>query len=332
MTKQQENNTSESRVTLRSIIAGAIFAGLFAFLTVFVENRKGNCPTANQLPLFPYIMLVLLVLVINPIIRLIRFIKPYTLTELMVIFVMAMVSSGVSTFGLTGQLIPIIGGLYNRHWNNNQTEWNRYVEPFINESFFISEPGIRKAATAYANAAAELAQHKSHLPTHEEAEKWTAEAKRLEEVAAEKRAALAELEKRAFDKVEIYRRGLPKDKRAFPGIMYTPDDTPHTYFRRLGRLRAGRKAAAILRGVKDSQNPTQLLSEAIELLKPYADNSDSLARTAALNAIEEADNLEIKSIDERLFKANQDKRVAHVEELRRLEAEIASLDRRREHL
>ena len=332
MTKQQENSTSESRVTLRSIIAGALLAGLFAFLTVFVENRKGNCPTANQLPLFPYIMLVLLVLVINPIIRLIRFIKPYTLVELMVIFVMAMVSSGVSTFGLTGQLIPIIGGLYNRHWNNSQTEWNRYVEPFINESFFISEPGIRKAATEYAKAASELAQHKAHLPKHEEAEQWTAEAKRLEDVATEKRAALAELEQRAFDKVEIYRRGLPKDKRAFPGILYTPDDTPHTYFRRLGRLCAGRKAAAILRGVKSSPNQTQALAEAIELLKPYADNSDSLARTAALNAVEEADNLEIQSIDERLFKANQDKRVAHVVELRRLESEIESLDRRREHL
>ena len=114
--------------------------------------------------------------------------------------------------------------------------------------------------------------------------------------------------------------------------MYTPDDTPHTYFRRLGRLRAGRKAAEILRGVKDSQNPTQAVAEAIELLKPYADNSDSQARTAALNSVEEADNLEIQSIDERLFKANQDKRVAHVDELRRLEAEIDSLDRRREHL
>ena len=76
MTTQQDNSTSESRVTLRSIIAGTLFAALFAYLTVFVENRKGNCPTANQLPLFPYIMLVLLVLVINPIIRLIRFIKP----------------------------------------------------------------------------------------------------------------------------------------------------------------------------------------------------------------------------------------------------------------
>ena len=329
MTNELDTGKSSSRVTLRSVIWGTLFAALFAFLTVFVENRKGNNPTANQLPLFPYIMLVLMVLVINPLMRLIRFIRPFTLAELMVIFVMGMVSSGISTFGLTGQLIPIIGGLYNRHWNNSQTEWNRYVEPFVNENFFISEPGIRKAASEYAGSASELARLKSRLPKPEEAAKWTEEVKRLEEATAQKREALAVLERAAFDKVELYRRGLPKEKRAFPGIMFTPDDTPHTYFRRLGRLSAGRKAASILRGLKGSQNPTQQLEEAIAILKPYADNSDSLQRIAILNALEEADNLDIRTMDERLFKANQDKRVAHLAELRRLEDEIESLDRRR---
>ena len=324
-----DTDKSASRVTLRSVAWGTLFAALFAFLTVFVENRKANNPTANQLPLFPYIMLVLFVLVINPFMRLLRFLKPFTLAELMVIFVMGMVSSGISTFGLTGQLIPIIGGLYNRHWNNGQTEWNRYVEPFVNESFFISEPGIRKAAAEYAAEAAALAKLRSRPPKPNEAAQWTEEVKRLEAAATQKREALAALEERAFEKVELYRRGLPKDKRAFPGILFTPDDTPHTYFRRLGRLAAGRKAARLLRNLKPASTPPQELDDAIAILKPYADNSDSLQRIAALNALEEADNLEIRTMDDQLLKANQAKRVAHLAELRRLEDEIDSLDRHR---
>lgn len=139
-------------ITIRSLVLGALFSGAFALLTVILENRYNMLPTANQLPLFPFVMLALFVLLLNPLLRLLRFIRPLSRPEMLIIFVMCMVSAGISTFGLTGQLIPIVGGLYNQHWNNDQTEWNRYVDPYLNDNFFIAEPGIQKAAQAYAEA------------------------------------------------------------------------------------------------------------------------------------------------------------------------------------
>ena len=96
MRKDNEN------ITIRSLILGIIFSALFAILTVVLENRQEMLPTGNQVALFPYIMLVFLVIFINPFFRLVRIIKPLSLAELLIIFVMCMVSSGISTFGLTG--------------------------------------------------------------------------------------------------------------------------------------------------------------------------------------------------------------------------------------
>lgn len=324
--------TPENNVTVRSMVWGTIIAALFAFLTVVLENRRSMLPTANQIPLFPYVLLALSVLLINPLLRLIRFIRPFSLCELMVVFVMGMVSSGISTFGLTGQVIPIISGIYNRHWNNNQTEWNKYIEPYINEDFFISEKGIQKAATEYAEHALALANLKTQLPDKEHQEEWRRKIQELSEVTEQKHKVLAALENEAFAKVELYRRGLPRDKRAIPGIIFTTDDTPSTYFRRLGRLRAGRKAAAIIRELDNAVNPQQALRDAVELLKPYADTTAPEARINHINLINDALNTEIAAIDNKLLKLNQDKRVASMDDARRMEDEIDDLNSERERL
>ena len=52
-------------ITIRSLVLGALFSGAFALLTVILENRYNMLPTANQLPLFPFVMLALFVLLLN---------------------------------------------------------------------------------------------------------------------------------------------------------------------------------------------------------------------------------------------------------------------------
>ena len=315
MRKDNEN------ITIRSLILGIIFSALFAILTVVLENRQEMLPTGNQVALFPHIMLVFLVILINPFLRLVRFIRPLTLAELLIIFVMCMVSSGISTFGLTGQVVPIISGLFNREWNNDQTEWNRYVEPYVNENFFISEPGTSKLAKDYAaeiavltplqaklseltkqrdkatqdlqttnakiriqeartyavapgvipnlkeqiaelkakeganpadvqalqkklddilaNANAEELTKLNELHARVEsltkeresfAEPIEAQQKLVDEqdkIVVEKRNILKEHDQKAFDKVQLFRRGLPAEDRSFPGIVFTKVSTPN---------------------------------------------------------------------------------------------------------
>ena len=234
-------------ITIRSLVLGALFSGAFALLTVILENRYSMLPTANQLPLFPFVLLAVFVLLLNPLLRLLRFLRPLTRPEMLIIFVMCMVSSGISTFGLTGQLIPIIGGLYNRHWNNDQTEWNRYVDPYLNDNFFIAEPGIQNAARAYAEDLRRLHDIQARLGTTPASERaaWQEAVDAQTAVVQKRREALRELENQAFAKVQVYRRGLPRDRRAFPGVLFTSDDDASSYFRRLARLRHGRHGAYV---------------------------------------------------------------------------------------
>ena len=175
----------EGKITIRSLILGTVFSGLFAFVTVWFENRKDLVVTANQIAVLPYVLLFLCVLLINPVCRLLRFVRRFTVTEILLVFIMCSVSAGISTFGLASQLIPTMGGLYNEHWNNNQTKWNEYVEPSLNESYFLSEPGIREAAREYVAA----------LEKHRETKDICDRALRFERALAVEAKAKEDLEK-----------------------------------------------------------------------------------------------------------------------------------------
>ena len=421
MRKDNEN------ITIRSLILGIIFSALFAILTVVLENRQEMLPTGNQVALFPYIMLVFLVIFINPFFRLVRIIKPLSLAELLIIFVMCMVSSGISTFGLTGQVVPIISGLFNREWNNDQTEWNRYVEPYVNENFFISEPGTSKLARDYAaeiailtplqtelseltkqrdkatqdlqttNAKIRIQEARTYgvapgiIPNlkeqiaelktkeganpadvqalekkldgilananaeelaklnklHEKIQLLTIERESFAEpianqqklvdeqdkIVTEKRNILKEHDQKAFDKVQLFRRGLPAEDRSFPGIVFTSDDDASSYFRRLGRLVKGRKAADKLKAAKkDGADGASVIRETIELLKPCADMKVVKDDIIILTDTDEQLAQRITTLDAQLAELNQKKRIATLEEMRSYEKEIERLTKDRKDL
>lgn len=141
------------------MLIGLILTGCFAYLTVYWENVPPHqYITATQIAVLPYVALIALVLLLNPIVRQLRILRPFSATELMLIFIMGLVTSGISTFGLASQLAPMVSGLYNRHFNNAQSRWDLYVEPYVNEEFFIAEPGIRRAAVEMRDAETEWRQ------------------------------------------------------------------------------------------------------------------------------------------------------------------------------
>ena len=51
------------------------------------------------------------------------------LVELMVIFIMGMVSP-VFPISVWSKILPIAGSLMSSEWNNPQSEWSRYVVPY----------------------------------------------------------------------------------------------------------------------------------------------------------------------------------------------------------
>lgn len=289
-------------ITLRAFLFGAIFAAVFAAMTIYIENQHNICITSTQIPVLPYLLLIFTVVLINPLCRLVRFVRAFAPVEIMVIFIMGMVSAGLSTFGLTSQLVPIAGSFFNSEWNNSQSEWNRYVVPYLNDQYFVAEPGIQaeaqkykqalnvllakkaayeaarllddrikmvaaleselgnisgedssradKAKAAIANArllAADALQQwqglrsgRPGLPDWQEVLRTLPPAidaqGRLTDAAEKK---LVALEEKAFANVAVFRRGLPRNERAFPGILPLAGDDRRAYFSRLHRLIGG---------------------------------------------------------------------------------------------
>ena len=144
---------AKPRVTFRAVVLGLIFAGVFAFITVYLENTPPDrYITSTQIAVFSFLLLLVCVAFLNPFLRRVRVIRPLSTPEVLIIFIMGSVSSGISTFGLASPLVPLISGLFNPHWNTDQSRWDMYIEPYVNENFFIAEPGIRDAAIRYRDA------------------------------------------------------------------------------------------------------------------------------------------------------------------------------------
>ena len=94
-----------------------------------------------------------MIVLINPICRLVRLIRVFSAVELIVIFIMGAISAGIPNYGLVEQIIPMAGGLYYGEWNNARSEWSRHIGSFINDAYFVSEPGLQKASRNYHDAA-----------------------------------------------------------------------------------------------------------------------------------------------------------------------------------
>ncbi|MFA7159393.1 MAG: DUF6785 family protein, partial [Kiritimatiellia bacterium] len=309
----------KNRISPRAFLLGIIFAAVFSGLTIYFIHRLQVFVTDTQIPVMPYILLIITVLLINPVCRLIRVVRAFTPVEIMVIFIMGMVSSGLSTFGLAAHLVPVVGGLFNSDWNNRQSEWNRYVVPYMNEQYFVSEPGIRaeavrykealktmvdckaandaarlvaghaamvasceaalaklpesdasgigKAKTALANAGKlqaesvrqwqDICRAQPGLGDWQEARKaMPQEIEKAELAVDEAEKALLAVEEKAFAKVAAFRRGLPRDESAFPGILPVAGDDRRAYFGRLHRLLGGLGA---LRRMKEARASAALL-------------------------------------------------------------------------
>jgi len=377
---------------LRAFLFGAIFAAVFAAFTVFIENQHGVSGTSTQIPVLPYLLLIFTVVLINPVCRLIRFVRAFSPVEIMVIFMMGMVSAGLSTFGLSSQIVPIAGSLFNSEWNNSQSEWNRYVVPYLNEKYFVSEPGIQAEAVKYKqtlnvllekkavyDAARLLGDHikmvsalEAELGTISEQDSARAEKAKLSlanarllssgslqrwqdlrrrqpglpdwqevlrllppEIDAQERLTdeaekkLIALEEKAFAKVAVFRRGLPRNERSFPGILPLAGDDRRAYFSRLHRLIGGMQT---LRQMKKAGKSARALP-AESVVAPELVVSFSAAFSRATNELSALiKNSELSLLKERLNAEDKEftaRRIELAAQLKAISAEKPKASRQR---
>jgi len=335
-----------TKITVRALVLGTLFAALFAAVAIFANNVPNILLTGCQIPVAPYLLLIVMVLLLNPLCRLIRVIRVFSVVEILIIFLMGSVSAGVANYGLVEQIMPMAGSLFYGDWNNPQSEWNRHIAPFVNEAYFVSEPGIQKAARQYHRAYsdcldqksayeaagrvlntrarvaateteigkvqaepalaaekkaarigvlkatlesnrqalaeaevawAELARTTALPPPEEVLRLFPAQIAQSERRVLQIRAALAELESKAFEKVALFRRGLPRGMSAYPGILPMREDDAVSYFARLRRLVKGMGA---LRDIKEGLH----LLSALPAATPPADAASTRLKTLLQHA------------------------------------------------
>ncbi|NLB56643.1 MAG: hypothetical protein GX811_12950, partial [Lentisphaerae bacterium] len=323
----------KKRITFRSILIGTIVSALFAGVAIRAAHMNNIILSASQMPEAPFALVLLTVLLINPVCRLIRVIRPFNSVEMLIIFIMGLVSAGISSFGLAHPLSAHISGLFYRQWNNRQTEWVEYVVPFINESYFISEPGIREKAESYheafktysenhklyntsvrtQRAVQEETEARIHLETLEKEkdksdlrlqiivakedfgiasrvanrarnqwEKLQADDESIpdyqtvfdeypaiieanEKLLTQTRTELDEVQEVAMLKLDLFRKGLPKEQRAYPGALLLPQDDISTYRSRVQRLLKGMEA---LKSVKEARELAETQTDKKAKLTP----------------------------------------------------------------
>ena len=390
----------DGRITVRALIVGTVFAALFAFMSVYFENRHRIYVTTTQIPVLPYVLLFASVLLINPLCRLVRFVRTFTVTEIMLIFIMGMVSAGISTFGMASFLVPMIGNLSNSHWNNGNSRWDLYVEPHVNDAYFICEPGTTEAAkklldvdTSWRSArrilrtAKRLKLRQDELATASEKlaaaatiadgegrrraqalyrharslakkslksarERWAEYAEQhnvpdvlatyperieaLEKTVALRRTELDAIKAAAFEKVSVFRRGLPERMRAVPGLVYEPGEGLDAYAGRVGRLTHGTSALADLReadralgeairsGGDAGAEAAEHIGKAVKKLEPVSRPEKLREARRKIEAKVQAERQRVYEEERALRGLHRVRRRVHAEEAGALEDEIES--------
>jgi len=120
-------------VTPRAVILSLVIAAIIGFTFPYANLVvRGTRPANTSLPLGTIALLCLLVALVNPALKLVRRSIALRRSELLVVFVAALLASSVVTWGMIGQLLPIMtGGSYyatpENHWDEmfgeNAVEW-----------------------------------------------------------------------------------------------------------------------------------------------------------------------------------------------------------------
>jgi len=110
-----------------------------ALLTIAACNISLVCITPTLIAVIAFSTLFVIVLLVNPLLRMIRVIRPFNRAELVSLFCAMLVTSGISTFGLTEQLVPLVATPWNPEWNTPQRKWDTEVLPHLNQNLYITD-------------------------------------------------------------------------------------------------------------------------------------------------------------------------------------------------
>ena len=121
--------------------------------TTLAMNVRNVLLTSTLIPVVSFGVLFILVLLINPMLRFVFrnvVLRPLNRGELVCIFGPMLVTSGFATFGVTGQLVPLIAAPWNPTWNTVQSGWREDLHPHLNSALYLTIPTDADRSEKYA--------------------------------------------------------------------------------------------------------------------------------------------------------------------------------------
>ena len=127
-------------VTLRSVVLGSAMVVFICGLTPFVDlYLQGTLLAANQLPIGALFVFFLSLALLNPLLKLLRFIRPLSRRELLVTYCMMLVAAGIPSFGLVDQLLPAITAPFYYDGQGTYHKFMGYIPDRI-----LADPAVSK--------------------------------------------------------------------------------------------------------------------------------------------------------------------------------------------
>jgi hypothetical protein len=137
-TLEAQREPARRPVTLRAVLLGLLFALALAAITPTNDFALGNTFIAgNHFPLGAFIVLFVLAVPVNFLLRWLRRARPLRAGELVTIWCMIVVSSGIPSSGLMRLLVPVPVGL--SYFANNTNNWDDYVVPNLPSWLYIEK-------------------------------------------------------------------------------------------------------------------------------------------------------------------------------------------------
>ena len=122
---------------LRAIIVGLVWVVFQSATAAYIHGNSIGQLIANHLPLGGLFFLIVLVLVVNPILRLIDNQSGFSVSELVIIWVMISTASAIPGYGMMEFLFPTLVAPI--HFAAPQNQWKEVLSPHLPEWLYVSD-------------------------------------------------------------------------------------------------------------------------------------------------------------------------------------------------
>ncbi|MFC1714545.1 DUF6785 family protein [Candidatus Poribacteria bacterium] len=123
-------------LTLRAVLMGMLGAIFLSIITPASESLvRGTGLARSQLPVGCVTTFLFIILVVNPVLKLFR--AKLREKELVVIYAMMLVASGISAFGLAGFLVPVLASA--RYYATPDNEWAVLFHQYIPDWMTVTD-------------------------------------------------------------------------------------------------------------------------------------------------------------------------------------------------